>query len=122
MIHRLICSILALAALWLPLDAQEQEDSLESLPLRVVSTRPARTLVVDRGSSDLVERGDRVRLYPKDGSTRPGRVIKVEDRSSVVELQDKSFVPEPGTKGEVLIPASRRAAAQPEPLDDAPDQ
>jgi hypothetical protein len=111
--YRFVCAALALLAL-APGVRTQQEGSLESLTLRVVSVGPARKVVVDRGSSDLVEAGDRVILRPKDGSTQRGRVVRVDDRSAVVELHDRSYVPEPGTKGEVLIPSTRRPAPEPE--------
>jgi hypothetical protein len=74
----------------------------ERLDLRVSSSRPG-SAVIDRGSRDGVAVGDVVLLQPRDGRTQKGTVLKVEERSSVVELQDMRFLAEPGTRGVVLI-------------------
>jgi hypothetical protein len=93
--------------------AQEEEAS-ERVDLRVSSTGPGAAVVVDRGKRDGLALGDRVLFHPREGGTYGGAVVRLDERSAVVELDDKSFVPVPGTRGEVRIPRSRIAPEKPE--------
>jgi hypothetical protein len=95
-----------------PARAQEGEE-VERLELRVVSAA-AGVVVVDRGRSDGVAEGDAVTLRPRDGGAYEGAVVRVKERSADVELQDRTFVPAPGTRGEVAVPRARRAAPPPD--------
>ena len=109
------------ALLLLALTAWGQEEQvLEPLALRVSSVPP---IVVDRGERDGVHVGDRVTLTPRTGGSYDGTVVSVDERSSVVELDDKTFVPAPGTKGEVRV--TRAPGEQPtedEPTEDSTDE
>lgn len=86
---------------WIPARAQ---DDLVEVDLRVISSKP---VVVDRGSGDGLVVGDVVRFFTRQGNTYRGTVTQLDQRSSVVELLDSSYVPEPGTRAEVRIPRSR---------------
>jgi hypothetical protein len=102
--------------------ARAQQDApLERLELRVSSrgTAPA-TVVIDRGRIDGVAVGDRVLLYPIGGGTYTGTILEVDERGAIVEMHDRTFMPVPGTRGEVLFPKARadreaRKAAPPPP-------
>jgi hypothetical protein len=98
-------------------DARAQDGpAVRRLVLRVVSAPARGVAVVDRGSSDHVAIGDRVELTPRDGSLVRGAVIRVEERTSVVELVDRDYNALPGTRGEVLVPSSRFAPKPPPEL------
>ncbi len=94
-----------------PAGAQEEAADVR-LELRVIMTRPEARVVIDRGQSDGLEVGDMVVFRPRAGGSFSGRVIQVEDKSALVQLLDVAFVPENGTRGEVLIPAARLAEAE----------
>lgn len=91
----------------------QDDDVYRHVELRVSSTGPG-TAMIDRGSSDDVAVGDLVLFYPRAGGTFRGNVVQVDDRGSVVELLDRSFTPETGTRGEVLVPKARRAPPPPQ--------
>ena len=110
---RMVLALALLLGLVAPLWAQD--GALERLELRVSDTGPGARVRVDRGRSDGVEVGDRVVLRPRSGGERTGAVTRVDDRSAMVELADGQAPPPVGTRGEVMLPASRRAAAQPAP-------
>ncbi len=93
----------------------ERADETERISLRVTSQRPLGQVVVDRGRSDAVERGDRVLLFPRDGSMREATVVEVGERQSIVELVDRAAVIPDGTRGEVLVPRARLDALAPPP-------
>jgi hypothetical protein len=86
--------------------ASAQDKALERVELRVTSAAGAE-VSIDRGKSDGLAVGDRVLFYPVGGGTYTGTVLRVDDRSSVVEPHDRTFVPAAGTRGEVLIPVDR---------------
>lgn len=92
----------------------QEQDTFLRLPLRV-SSSSGRTIVVDRGTRDHVEPGDRVFLSPRSGGTYRGTVSEVEERTAVVRLDDRELTPEPGTRGEVLVPRARIQPKEPEP-------
>lgn len=85
-----------------PKAAQER-----TLDLRVVESGPGARARVDRGRADGLREGDRVRLDPRDGAPREGRVTLVDERSAEVELEGAGDAPPPGTRGEVRIAADR---------------
>jgi len=96
-----------LFALLLCSEGMAQDKALERVELRVTAAAAAGTVAIDRGKSDGLAVGDRVLFYPVGGGTYTGTVLKVDDRSSVVELHDRTVVPAPGTRGEVLVPVDR---------------
>ena len=99
---------LALAALVAPvLPAAARQETFESIDLRVISAAEGGRVTVDRGSSDGVAKGDLVVLRPKGGGSFRGTVMRVDERSAVVQMREKDVKVRPGTRGEVLIPTSR---------------
>lgn len=89
-------------------DAARAQDhaGFEKLELRVTSAKPG-LVSVDRGAADGLAEGDRVQFFPREGFIYTGRVARLDERSAEVELDDKTFVPPPGTRGEARIPQSR---------------
>jgi len=88
-------------------DARAQDEKQpQRLGLRVSSGAGAR-VVVDRGESDRLAIGDRVAFSPRRGGTFTGHVVELRERESIVELDDRNVRLEPGTRGEVVIPAER---------------
>lgn len=94
-------------AFLLAVSASGQDKALERVELRVSAVGKDGAVTIDRGSSDGLASGDRVLFYPVGGGTYTGTVIRVDDRSAIVELHDRTVVPAPGTRGEVLIPVER---------------
>ena len=86
--------------------AQEKEEFVK-IELRVSATGSGGLVTIDRGKTDGVAAGDRVTFRPRTGSVLRGRVLEVRERSATVEMDDPAFLPEPGTRGEVRIPATR---------------
>jgi hypothetical protein len=84
-----------------------QDVPTETVEVRVMLSSPG-TLVVDRGTADLLVAGDAVVLRLKDGTKCTGKVSQVHERSSTVKLDDKSLVVPTGTRGAVTIPKARR--------------
>ena len=106
-----------LAALWLCGGAlRAQDDVYDKMPIRVISSTGDGTVQIDRGARDLLEIGDRVLMFPRAGGTRWGTVRTTAGRTAVVELDDQVAAPEPGTRGEALVPKARRAPPEPEPV------
>jgi len=98
-------TIAALALLLaVPISAQDEPTRVR---LRVTSSRAAGEAAVDRGTRDGVAVGDEVELRPRAGGVYRGRVVQVSERACLVELQDRTWRPGPGTRGDVLIPAAR---------------
>jgi hypothetical protein len=95
--------------------AAAQENVFEEVALRVSSLRPNGACIVDRGNRDQVQAGDRVIFAPRNGPVVQGRVAEVDERTALVELADPAAVVPIGTRGHVLVPKARRAAAQPAP-------
>lgn len=93
-------------------DAATAQDEAEHdvVELRITQVRGA-SVVVDRGSADLVRVGDRVFFRPREGGLHGGVVARVDERTAVVDLQGGGFPAEPGVRGFVRIPASRSAPA-----------
>lgn len=104
-----------------------QGGALQQVRLRVAAIRGPGQVIVDRGARDQVQVDDRVVLEPRGGQVQTGRVLQVEDRTSLVQLMDpKANVPA-GTRGHVLIPTTRlRPVEQPadpqEPGGDEPQE
>jgi len=103
-VTRIIVLVLLVLAAWTPVRAEGDGD-FERVKLRVTSN--AAGVTVDRGKREGLEVGDAVVLYPRAGGTYRGVVTQVDDRSAVIELDDKNFVPAAGTRGEVLVPRAR---------------
>jgi hypothetical protein len=108
---------LAVALLCIPASAQEQDEYVK-VEMRVVAGRPG-SATLDRGGEDGLRRGDRVTLRLKDGTAVLGTVSRVEERGSVADLDDQTFVAPSGTRAEALIPSSRLVHVQ-EPLPPPP--
>ena len=109
----MIGSTSALCAILLGAQVQAvQQETFETLELRVVSVRP-RQVVVDRGMTDGLMGKDRVTFRPRDGRVVTGTVVASYERDALVELDDPSIVLVAGTKGDVRIPSSRRPAKPP---------
>jgi len=98
--------------------ADEVDDVLR---LRVTSIASQGRVVVDRGVTDGLEPGDTVVFMPRGGRRPRGRVTRVDERSAVVELLNERVKLPPGTRGEVSIPATRRAPT-PETTPSEPDR
>ncbi len=110
-----------------------QGDDFEKVSLRVTSAKWGGFAEVDRGARDGLEIGDSVLLVPRGADVMTGMVADVRERSATVRLANPDWVPEPGTRGEALIPNSRfadedDAPAPPDPIgppihgDTAPDE
>ena len=96
-------------------DAQDEREPIQ-LDLRVTSVVGQGTyVVVDRGRRDGLEAGDRIVLQPRQASARGGVVVRVDERSAVIELIGPGPTPPPGTRGVASIPASRRPDPAPAP-------
>jgi len=92
------------------------DESTVRVELRVTSARQGGVAVVDRGTRDGLAVGDRVVLFPLGRGSAPGRVVAVEDRSAQVQLEDATYLPPAGTKGEAVVPGDRLGrAAEPAP-------
>jgi len=104
--------------------AQEGRTSEGTVTLEVrVGSADRGWALIDRGSVDGVAIGDVVLFTPREGGTFQGRVVELEERAARVELQDRAFVPAPGTKGKVSIPRARvgqRARPRVRPAPDRP--
>jgi hypothetical protein len=74
--------------------------------LRVVSSRIG-SAVIDRGTLDGLERGDRITFTTREGQAFYGVVRRVEERGAQVDLEDPNFVPPAGTRGQALVPSAR---------------
>lgn len=100
----LVAALLALV----PTTAQAQSgEAYRTIELRVTSVGSARKVLIDRGSNDQLLVGDIVRFFPRAGGAYAGLVREVLERSSVVEVHDPDFLPEPGTRGEARVPRER---------------
>lgn len=103
--------------------AQPVQGTLE-IEVRVGSAERGLALI-DRGSSDRLEKGDTVLFLPREGGSYPGTIVELEERAARVELHDRDFVPAPGTRGRVQIPRARlgtpaKARLRPAPKRDLP--
>lgn len=75
--------------------------------VRIASVKSDSLVVIDRGASDGVERGDVITFYPRDGREYRGTVIQVNDRNATIELLDDTARPNPGTRGDFIVRATR---------------
>lgn len=97
-----------------------QVDDSAIVVMRVTSTEP-RSAFVDRGSIDGLAVHDRVVFRPREGGHFEGTVVRLDERTAVVELDDPAYVPAPGTRAEVRVPNARFAAPpKPEGAANAP--
>ena len=92
------------------------QDAVEALDLRVLEVRPRGQVVVDRGARDLVHMGDELNLQPLGRGPVRGRILRVDERTSLAQLDDKTFVPRVGMKGIVLVPVARYEEADEEQI------
>jgi len=90
------------------LHAAAAAQDAERVEFRVLSTSAGATVEVDRGASDGLAVGDAVLLRPRAGGEYRGRIIRVTDRTAIVELLDGGTAPPPGTRGEAFVPTDRR--------------
>ncbi|MCK6447518.1 MAG: hypothetical protein L6Q99_14095 [Planctomycetes bacterium] len=117
--NRIVAFALALACFAPPAAAQQQGGAVQTVELRVAAQRP-RGVLVDRGSSDGLAIGDRVRFRLRGGGTVDGRVSEVGERNALVLLDDPKAQVELGARGEAAIPSSR-VAAEVERIEPAPE-
>ncbi len=87
--------------------ASAQDDPYRRVRLRITSVGQERTVVVDRGARDKVAGGDLVHFFPRSGGRYAGVVVRVDERSAVVEVTDPGLKPTVGMRGEVRIPRAR---------------
>ncbi len=100
-----LCVVVPVGA---PAHAQEEPAGDESVVLEFrVGSAERGSALIDRGSADRLALGDVVRLLPREGGTYLAKVVGLEERAARVELQDRDFVPAPGTRGKVSIPRAR---------------
>lgn len=88
------------------LPAAAQITEMIDVNMRVTSSEP-RTAIVDHGSIDGLAVGDRVLFRTRDNAAYSGAIVRVDERSAAVELDDPAFVPPPGTKASARIPRAR---------------
>lgn len=100
----------------------EQQAPGVVLSLRVLAVRADGLLVVDRGASDGLAKGDRVFFQPLGGGTLQGEVTGLEERRAGVQLLQRGARIAIGTRGEVRIAATRLAAPAPPPGPQEPAQ
>lgn len=74
---------------------------------RVTAERPNGELIIDRGSSDRLEVGDRVLVLPRSRQRLRGKIQSVDARSAVVALDQRTARAAPGTRGEAWLPKER---------------
>ena len=86
---------------------RQQGRSAKQLVVRAVGTSTIGRLTIDRGSNDRVQVGDRVEMRPGSGLVLRGTVRSVDERTAVVELENRSVVVAPGSRGRIQIPADR---------------
>lgn len=82
---------------------QENED----VTARVTNTVAGTGIVIDRGTRDGLEIGDRVEFNQRGGSAQFGTVIELEGRNAIVRPEDPAFNPQPGVRATVSIPVAR---------------
>jgi hypothetical protein len=104
-----------------PAPAEQAPDERIRLELRVTTSGPGPMVAIDRGTSDGLRVGDEVVFRPRDGGIWRGTVARAGERSSTVDLVDPAFVPQPGPRGEALIPAARLQQA-PKPPEKPPEK
>ncbi len=100
------------AVLVVPAAAQITE--VIDVNMRVTSVEP-RTAIVDHGAVDGLAVGDRVQFRTRENRLFEGSIVRVDDRSAAVELDDPAFSPAPGTRASARIPRARVAAPAPVP-------
>ena len=108
------CLLAGACALHAPASAQESGE-LQKVEMRVVSSRPG-SATIDRGSDDGLRRGDRVTFRMRDGSVSYGVISRADERAAIVDLDDQSSEPPPGTRVEAMVPKSRFAAPEVAPV------
>lgn len=121
MLRAWLLVLIALAWIRVAPAALAQDDAgFEKIELRVTSAKPG-LVSIDHGSADGLAVGDRVQFFPRQGFIYTGRIVRLDERSAEAELDDKTFAPPPGTRGEARVPAARVAepVAPPPP---APEQ
>jgi hypothetical protein len=102
----------AVAALWLLVatsiaNAQDADTDTRRLSFRVLPGAATGAAVIDRGAVDRIEVGDLVQILPRSGERVRGRVVRVDARTSLVELERRDVRPDPGAAGEMFVPMAR---------------
>ncbi len=92
----------------------QAQDEVQKLPMRVTAAARG-AIVIDRGSRDALRAGDRVNFFPRLGGAWRGTIRQVDERSAIVSPDEPDFLPEPGTRGEVLVPRDRAVQSEPDP-------
>lgn len=112
----LLCALLGAPAIPSARGAVAQDAASVTVELRITSIVAQGThVVVDRGRRDGLAVGDAVVFRPRQGGVRRGTVVRVDERSAVIEMRGSQAPPPPGTRGEAQIPRERRAAPDPKP-------
>lgn len=104
-----------LSALFAGGDALRAQDpqGLERVDFRVMSAAPGSPIVIDRGAADGLQAGDSVFLRPRGVGAYKGRIVSLEERTSVIEMEQRGFTPVTGTSGNAMVPKSRFGEAPP---------
>lgn len=87
--------------------AGQQREATIGVRFRVTAVRPAGRLVIDRGSTDKIAIDDIAFVLPRDGGRLRGKVVELEARSAVLELERRDVTVAAGTRGEFRVPNSR---------------
>ena len=103
----LVTALACIATIAAPTVAQR--GGLERVPLRITTVQGAKRLVVDRGKRDRLQAGDRIVFYPRNGASFRGRIVRCDERSSIVEILDAGVRARAGVRGEAVIPRGRAA-------------
>lgn len=109
--------------LWLaaaPVAAQDAGAAQQTIEMRVAAQRP-RGVLVDRGATDGLAVGDRVRFRLRSGAVVDGRVAQVGERNALVLLDDPAAQVELGARGEASVPSSR-LSGEVERIEPAPEE
>jgi hypothetical protein len=97
------------AMLVLPLVAAAQDAPERRIEARVLSSPAPGSALIDRGRNDKLQPGDPVEFRPRQGGTLRGVIHRVDERTSLVDLDDRVLVLSPGVRCEVRVPAARFA-------------
>ena len=100
---------------------QEPQEPPRRLRVRVIPGAAPGAAMIDRGRSDKLEIGDTVELDPRTGAILRGSIVRVDSRTSLVELEVRTSPPA-GTVGQVQVPASRFRRRRPRQTTPEPDQ
>jgi len=100
----------------LPDSPAPQEDTTEEVTARVTTTVDDQWILIDRGSGDGLQEGDRVEFRERGGQLRYGAIVELEGRTATVRPEDPTYLPTPGVRATIVVPSSRFEAPEPAPL------